>query len=464
MTAFLAQGISLLMSVFMSFVVPKFLGVTAYSYWQLFIFYIGYVGIFHFGYNDGIYLRLGGKHYEDLDYEQLGTQFKVFALVEIVVALLIAVSGNFLVNEIERGYVWLFAAIYLVFNNLHLFYGYIFQAVNKTKIYSRSVILDRLCVLIFIVFFIINKEESFLPYIITYTISKCIAFVYLCCYGRKIVFSKIIHINAALNDMWVSLLCGIKLTVANIMSMLVLGVGRMLIDIVWGIETFGEISLALSLTNFFLVFIQQVSMVLFPVLRRTSESQLKAIYNKMRIALGLFLPIVFLCYYPLKVIIGFWLPQYSVSLKYLVLLLPLCTFDGKMQMLCNTYLKVLRQEKKLLQFNIISFVVSLVLCSISAYIFRSMTFVVVAMSFSVALRSVLTELYLSTLMEISIAKILVQEIFIAVIFMGTAWCIEDRIAFILIVCSYFVYIFINRRSVNFKYLVNIIRRVGKSDK
>lgn len=59
--AFLAQGIALFLSVLMSLIVPKILGVEQYSYWQLFIFYTGYVGFFHFGLNDGVYLRLGGQ-------------------------------------------------------------------------------------------------------------------------------------------------------------------------------------------------------------------------------------------------------------------------------------------------------------------------------------------------------------------------------------------------------------------
>ncbi|WP_249630235.1 hypothetical protein [Streptococcus uberis] len=61
LAAFSAQGVSLLISILMSLFVPKILGITEFSYWQLFIFYIGYAGFFHFGYNDGLYLKLGGK-------------------------------------------------------------------------------------------------------------------------------------------------------------------------------------------------------------------------------------------------------------------------------------------------------------------------------------------------------------------------------------------------------------------
>lgn len=59
-TAFLAQGVSFLASVAMSLLVPKVLGVTAYGYWQLFVFYTSYSGFFLLGLNDGIYLIRGG--------------------------------------------------------------------------------------------------------------------------------------------------------------------------------------------------------------------------------------------------------------------------------------------------------------------------------------------------------------------------------------------------------------------
>ena len=445
-TAFLAQGVSLILSLFMSFIIPKFLGIIEYSYWQLFIFYIGYVGLFHFGFNDGIYLRWGGKNYNELNYEQLGTQFKILALIECFIALIIGIVTCIREDGIERKYVWIFVSIYLIFNNLHLFYGYVFQAVNKTKIYSKSIILDRICVLTFVILLLIRKETHFIPFVSSYTISKIISFIYLSYKGKDIFFAHCGNIKEALKDMYISLECGIKLVFANIMSMLVLGIGRIMIDNVWGIEAFGKISFSLSLTNFFLVFIQQISMVLFPTLRRITEKQQKNIYNIIRTILGFVFPLAFICYFPIKYFVNLWLPQYDISIRYLVLLLPLCTFDGKMQMLCNTYLKVFRQEKMLLKLNIISFFTSLFFCFISAYIFKNMTLVVISMVCSVALRSIMAEIYLAKMMDAKILKMLIQEIFLVVIFIGSAWFLNEKIAFIIVIIEYIVFILSNKRS------------------
>ncbi|MDN6626680.1 MAG: hypothetical protein L0K82_05645, partial [Pisciglobus halotolerans] len=68
---FLVLGISVVLNLF----VPKFLGVSEYGFWQLYVFYSSYVGFFHLGWIDGIYLKIGGFDYNRLDKENLGSQF-----------------------------------------------------------------------------------------------------------------------------------------------------------------------------------------------------------------------------------------------------------------------------------------------------------------------------------------------------------------------------------------------------
>ena len=75
--AFLAQGITLLISCITSLLVPKLLGVEEYGYWQLFVFYAGYVGFFHFGLNDGVYLLHGGESRDQIDKRSINSQFLV---------------------------------------------------------------------------------------------------------------------------------------------------------------------------------------------------------------------------------------------------------------------------------------------------------------------------------------------------------------------------------------------------
>ena len=71
----LANGTNTLVSMVLVLFVPKVLGVTEYAYWQLYLFYASYVGFFHLGWADGVYLKFGGKEYESLDKQYFNTQF-----------------------------------------------------------------------------------------------------------------------------------------------------------------------------------------------------------------------------------------------------------------------------------------------------------------------------------------------------------------------------------------------------
>ncbi len=84
---FATLGISVLLNLF----VPKLLGVTEYSYWQLYVFYSSYVGFLHFGWIDGIYLKIGGEEYDQLNKRDLGTQFWHLMIFELFLSFFVAI-------------------------------------------------------------------------------------------------------------------------------------------------------------------------------------------------------------------------------------------------------------------------------------------------------------------------------------------------------------------------------------
>ena len=171
------------------------------------------------------------------------------------------------------------------------------------------------------------------------------------------------------------------------------------------------------------------------------------VYETVRNAMGLLLPVVFVLYVPMRELLGLWLPQYKESLNYLVLLLPLCTFDGKMQLLCNTYFKVLRKETLLLKYNCIAFVLSLVLSLVGGYIVGNIYFIVMSLVLAIAVRSIISEIYLARVFEIKVSGSIVQEVLIVLIFWIAVWYLHSGSAFVAITLSYLAYLLINYKNV-----------------
>jgi hypothetical protein len=211
---------------------------------------------------------------------------------------------------------------------------------------------------------------------------------------------------------------GIKLTLSSVNSMLILGIGLFFIDSHWGIIVFGKVSFALSLVYFALAFIQQVSMVFFPILRRTNQK--KKIYLSMYQFCFFVMPIIYLLIIPMKTFVEYWLPVYTDSIYYVSIMLPICIFDAKMNLIFNTFFKVLRKEKMLFAINSLVLLLSCILYSISTFIFNSYHLVIFSMVLVIVLRSILSERMANKLLNINLTKSLLYEISFATIYITSS--------------------------------------------
>ena len=177
--AIVAQGVSVVLSIVSSLLVPKILGVEEYGYWQLFLYYISYVGFFHLGLNDGVYLIFGGTPRDKIDKRTINSQFWfgfAFQAVFAAVIVIVASTGAF---GADRGFVLFWTAVFIVLQNLMSYLGYVFQAMNETKLFSYTTIVERLSFLVPLVMLLISRDTSYKPYVYAYFFSCSVGLVYL---------------------------------------------------------------------------------------------------------------------------------------------------------------------------------------------------------------------------------------------------------------------------------------------
>lgn len=394
--AFASQAISLATSFVMSLIVPKVLGVEEYAHWQLFLFYAGYVGIAMLGVGDGVYLRLGGKRFSEID----GSSFKAEALLVCFFQICIAISFlivSFAIN-LDQSLRFVFYAL-LAYGLVQNFYGIVapvFQAVNLTRIYSVSIMMNRVVFLVLMLFVIVLGSSGYEPFVVSYIFSCFLSLVYCLICARGILAERRDPLSSVLKLLLNDVRCGFQVMVAYYASTLVVGIARQIVVMRWGLEAFGQMSFAFSMVSFALVFIGQLSLVFFPVLRRLDLEHLSDFYFKIRNLLFIISPLAYFLYLPASVLLSIWLPQYSESFRYLGILMPLLVFDGKMNMLCSTYFKVYNDTRQLLLFNVIALSISLLLSYAGAYIFNNIDFVVCGLLVAIMVRSIISEKYLAT--------------------------------------------------------------------
>lgn len=463
-TAIGAQLIALMASFAMSFLVPKILSVSEFGYWQLFIFYSGYVGFFLFGLNGGIYLKEGGKNRTQID---CSVKYQIFfgLFLEIIIFIFGLIVTSFFSINSDRRDVLLFTAIYLLICNTNDLFGYVFQAINETRVYSRSILIDRILFLLSVIcFVVIFKIDNYIFYVALFLTTKSIGMLYTLTNARFLFrgFSLSYLFNnfkSVINNTIDSLSAGFKLMLSTIATMLILGSARFAIDSAWDIETFGQFSLAVSLENFVILFVSQVAMVLFPVLKKMDISSLKSKFVFLRDSISIFIPIVYILYIPLKLLLNWWLPQYADSLLYLSALLPVCVFDSKMNLVGTTFFKVLRKENTLLIINLATLLVCIPLVFVSSVYFHSIFLVIGSVVVSIFLRCEFSDFIVSRTFSCRYRFISYSEIIFTFIYLFVISTIPFPFSIIFFFIIYTIYLLFNYEAIKLilNQLISLIR-------
>lgn len=439
--------LSLVISTLVVLIIPKLIGVEEYGYWQLYIFYTSYIGFLHFGWNDGIYLRYGGKEYDSLDKKMFFSQYYMLFTVQLLIGVLISIYALLFVQGENRVFIVQMTSIALVIVNSRYMLLFLLQATNRIRIYAKITMLDRILYVGLIILLLAFGIRNFKLMIIADLLGKGVSLLVAMYACKDIVFRNISQFTFTIKEAYLNLSVGIKLMLSNIAGKFIVGFVKLGIERSWDIATFGKVSLTLSISNLVMLFINAVGVIMYPILRRTNESKLPNIYMTMRDVLMIILLGVLIIYYPLKSILSGWLPKYAESLNYMAILFPIVIYEGKMSLLINTYLKTLRKEKTILFINVITVSMSALFTLVTTALMRNLDFAIISIVLLLALRSVVSELILSKIINISVLKDIVIELGMTTIFILTAWKLDSFITVLIYGLFYGVYLFIKRTDI-----------------
>lgn len=458
---FFGNIIGTLISILVTFVVPRQISVESYGYFQLYLFYVSYTGFFHFGWADGIFLRYGGEYYDKLNKSCFSGQFWLYSIMEFVIGFIIATVGWHSGVPTERALVLAMTGISVLLLSPKILLQYILQGTNRIKEYVTTTIFDRFVYIVIVGAYLISGGTEFSILIVADLMGKACSLVYCAYQCHDILSTKPEPFIRSLVEAKANISVGIKLMFANIASTLIIGFVRFSIKEQWDVSTFGKVSLTMLVSNMLMIFIRAVSQVMFPALRRTANKKLTEIYSILRTMLMLpMLGMLTLCY-PVRLVLSAWLPQYADSLSYMALLFPICIYESKMSMLIETYLKTLRKEKWLLLVNVCTVTLSLIITAVTAYILHNLDLTIASIVVLLAFRCVFAEMLLSCILKVQIKVEIVWELVLTVIFISGSWFIGGTQGVLLYLLAYVLYIIHKRHDINilYKYLK---RMTGKA--
>lgn len=453
--SFAANILYLVVSALMVIVIPKFIPVNDYGIWQLFLFYFSYIGFLHFGWEDGIYLRYAGTSYNELPRKRFSGQFIAIVILQIVIALILScISIGFIDNK-SKQIVLVCAAWMAPFANFNNLCNFILQITNRIKEYAELVAIERSILLIGILFFLVVMGQN---HFINMYVAQIGAAVITSSIGawfcRQLFVFPPDPLKQILQEAKENIAVGSKLMTANIANMLIIGIVRYGISWGWDVATFGKVSLTLGISNFLMVFINSVSVVFFPIVKRMDPSRRKTVYLDIRNALTFILFGGLLFYYPIRSILAWWLPKYADSLVYMSILFPVCVFESKMGLLINTYLKSMRQETLMLKINTVSVMVSAIVTWFTVAVFHNLDVAIFSVVFLYAFRCLLAEFWIGKLLHLQLYRKMAIDCGMCAVFILSGWCFDNVLCMVIYGAFFILY-----AGLHYKELKTVVRKV-----
>lgn len=449
--SFLCNLISFIVSLMGTFLLPKYMSPENYGGWQLYLFYYTYTGFFHFGWLDGMYLRYGGMEYKKLRTSVYGPEFCCLIIFEVIVALAVFVYSHFYIVNIDLQFILYVVAITGILTVLRSFFSFVLQMTNRIEEYAKITVLERILFLGSIIVFVAIHAVTYKQLAIFDVFVKIFSLLYAIYYCKDLLGVCKISKNI-LQEIKINIKVGVNLMFANIASMLILGIMRFSVSQEWDLSTFGKLSLTIAISSFLMVFINSVSVVLFPALRTVERKTQTIIYCNIRKLLMPILLFMLISYYPLRMILLQWLPGYGDSFMYMAILFPICVYQCNMSLLVNTYLKCLRQERLMFNINLVAVLMSIVFSGIFAYLLHNLNLVIFSMVFVCAFRSILSEYYLTNILKLNINNDIISEVVLVLTFMVISWNFNQWYGGMLYLVAFCIYFFFNREQCKNAYV------------
>lgn len=254
----LVNIINLIFKLIANFLMPKYMTVECYADFKYYQLFIGYLGIMHFGFVDGIYLKYGGKSIGEIPENKLGRALAALISLEVLVTVLVGAIAILLKNII------LFSVTFAILpTEVTWFYKYVFQATGEFSKYGRIMNINTILVFFLEMTLIICGVQNVYYYIAANTLSLIIVWILLernanIHYQRS--WFKIVNIVSECKD---NILQGIFVMAGNFASQFLTSMDRWFIKALMNPSAFAYYSFATSIVVFMNVAVTPFSITFY---------------------------------------------------------------------------------------------------------------------------------------------------------------------------------------------------------
>ncbi|VEU83291.1 hypothetical protein [Acholeplasma hippikon] len=447
------------------FILPLIFTKQDYGFYKLFILYVSYIGLFHFGFIDGIYLKFGGKDLEELPKGNFRVYSKFMFVFQLIVSM-IGICLSFFMNG-DRQQIFMLVSLNLFAQNLTSYFQFISQITSRFKEFAiRNVIYTVLNLGVILSFYIFGVSE----YIIFLAITVLVNYILLCWYlytYRDLVFGERSDLNNK-SDLIGLFKLGIPLLISNLVVTFMNTLPRQFVELMYPVEQFenefSNFSFAFTLMGFTSVFLTAIGLVIYPILKKSTKETLRENYKKLQRFLSVFLFIAFAAYFPLDYIVQRFIPHYIESIRIFLIMVPSIVFTSLVTVINHNYFKTLNYNK---QFLIVGLIGIIELVGIISFSYFNLSRSLLSISWStlvgIVIWYLMSEIYLSKRLNVNnfknIAYLFISSLIFYAIALNFNW-ISGLFLYITVIVSFSILYFLK----DFKQLISVVcKRLKKNE-
>ncbi|MCL0050752.1 hypothetical protein M1N22_02760 [Dehalococcoidia bacterium] len=391
------NGVLLLFGFIQFLIIPKYLSVEDFGYWQLFMLYGGYVGILQLGFIEGIYIKWAGKELAQVGHE-IKPAFRFLLLEQLIVIIPL---GLLLYILLQPPFQWigLMILIYAFIFNLALLFMFTAQAVRKFKLFTAVNVGKGLAFLILIILFFVSGYLNYHYVILASLTALFLALFALAFWFRRYLWGKM----PCLSSLWAygreNINIGIFVLLGNFVLVLFLTIDRLMVSSFFSIQEFAIYAFAVAVAMIIYTFVGAVSQVFFPYLSGVGRELRTKAYQLGKPAIILSWAAILGIYFPLTRLIEFYLPHFVASLPIMQILLGAVGFGSLIQILHVSFYMAYRKQRQYFVWGIAALALSATLNLLAIKVFGTLESVAIATLISFGVWYAINELSLRSVIE-----------------------------------------------------------------
>lgn len=358
---FTVNFFQLIANLIVGFIVPMILSIEDYANLKTYTLLISYIGFFHFGFVDGLFIKYGGKKYEEIDMSTLKGEHNFLFFMELII------TGVFLIiSFLNKNLVLFLFSITILPEIFKSFYKNIYQATGEFRKYSILMYTYILSYLSFnILFALILRLNNYIYYCLVNLISNFIAmFLFetkFLKYTSKI--QATIRINILEN-----IKIGFFILLGNVALIMLYGIDKWFVKLFLSVDEFAYYSFAVSMLNIVNVLMNAISITFYNYLFKNNSTKKIIKLRKYLIVLGSFASCSF---FILKFIITNFIYKYILSLSIISIIFAIFPYMAIINSLYINLYKVNKREKKYFKVILLILIISIIYNVVALLIFHN---------------------------------------------------------------------------------------------